>query len=373
MITILGGGPGGLALALILKRHGVDCVVYEADVSASARHQGGMLNINEDTGQKAIKLAGLYDKFQARVLTGADGVRLRGRDGRLLLDQVGDGSRPEIDRGSLRALFLDALAPDVVRWNMRAMHVARDAMGFRVHFADGSTHHAPILIGADGSWSRARPLLTAVKPAYSGVKFVEYRYLHSDREYPEVADLIGHGLFFALEDERGFAGHREPESELCVYAAAKVPEAWGCPSVTRQQVLDLFAGWHPAFHRALQRSDGEPVVRPLYALPVGHRWERVSGVTLLGDAAHVMSPFAGEGVNLALADAADLAEALLAHPADTEAAFAAYEAKMFPRAAETAAESARNLEIAFSANGGQRFLDMFSSHSPGSSPPHGPS
>jgi 2-polyprenyl-6-methoxyphenol hydroxylase-like FAD-dependent oxidoreductase len=362
MITILGGGPGGLALARILEHHGVDCVVYEADLSAAARHQGGMLNINEDTGQKAIRLAGLYDEFRACVLTGADGVRLRGRDGRLLLDQMGDGSRPEIDRGRLRALFLQALTPDVVRWNMRVLHVDPDAKGFRVHFADGSTHHTQILVGADGTWSRARPLLTALKPAYSGVKFVEYRYLRSDREYPEVLDLIGHGLFFALADERGFAGHREPEFELCVYAAAKVPEAWGCPSVTRQQVIDLFPGWNPAFHRALQRSDGEPTVRPLYALPVGHRWERVPGVTLLGDAAHVMSPFAGEGVNLALADAADLAEALLAHPADTEAAFAAYEAKMFPRAAESAAESAANLEIAFAADGGQRFLEMFSDH-----------
>jgi 2-polyprenyl-6-methoxyphenol hydroxylase-like FAD-dependent oxidoreductase len=371
-ITILGGGPGGLALAQILRRHGVDCVVYEADVSAAARHQGGMLNINEHTGQKAIRLAGLYDEFQACVLTGADGVRLRGRDGRLLLDQIGDGSRPEIDRGRLRALFLEALAPDVVRWNMRVLHVEHDASGFRVHFADGSTHQAQILVGADGTWSRARPLVSAAKPTYSGVKFVEYRYLHSDREYPEVLDLIGHGLFFALEDERGFSGHREPEFELCVYAAAKVPEAWGCPSVTRQQVIDLFPGWNSAFHRALQRSDGEPTVRPLYALPVGHSWERVPGVTLLGDAAHVMSPFAGEGVNLALADAADLAEALLAYPADTEAAFAAYEAKMFSRAAESAAESAANLEIAFSAAGGQRFLEMFSGHLRGSRQPPGP-
>ena len=115
MITILGGGPGGLALAHILKRHGVDCVVFEADVSATARHQGGMLNINEDTGQRAIGLAGLYDEFQARVMTGGDGVRIRGRDGRMLLDRMGDGRRPEIDRGSLRDLFLEALAPDVVR------------------------------------------------------------------------------------------------------------------------------------------------------------------------------------------------------------------------------------------------------------------
>lgn len=360
MITILGAGPGGLILAHILKRHGIGCVVFEADASPSSRHQGGMLNINEGTGQRALKLAGLYEAFEARVLTGSDGVRIRGRDGSLLLDRLGDGARPEIDRGSLRAVFLEAIDPRVVRWNMCATRVARQGQGFQIAFSDGSTHYAQTLIGADGTWSRVRPLLSAVQPSYSGVKFVEYRYLHSHREYPEVLDLIGDGLFFALEDERGFLGHREPDYELCLYAAAKLPEAWGREPVTRQQVLELFPGWHPAFQRALQRSDGEPLVRAIYALPVGHRWERAPGATLLGDAAHVMSPFAGEGVNLALADAADLAQALISYPADTEAAFAAYEAKMFSRAEECAAESATNMEIAFSANGGQRFFEMFS-------------
>lgn len=359
MITILGGGPGGLLLAAILGRRGVACEVFEADDSPTSRHQGGMLNLNEGTGLRAIERAGLSDALKRRVLVGGDGVRVRGRDGAVRFEHPGDGRRPEIDRGGLRALLLDALDPGVVRWGRRVAGVSRDGDGFALRFADGAEHRAQTLVGADGAWSRARPLLTAERPSYCGVTFVELRYLHADRAHPEVLAMIGDGLFFALDDERGVMGHREPDHELCVYAAAKVPEGWGRGGVTRAELVALFEGWHPMFLRALAQSDGELVARPLYALPVGHRWARSQGVTLLGDAAHVMSPFAGEGVNLALTDAADLADALLAHPADREAALADYEATMFARAAESAAESAANLEVAFSPGGGERFVEMF--------------
>ena len=86
--------------------------------------------------------------------------------------------------------------------------------------------------------------------------------------------------------------------------------------------------------------------RPLYHIALDHRWDHVDGVTILGDAAHLMSPFAGEGANLALYDGAELARELAAHP-DAETAFAAYERRLFPRSGEIAARSARNLETLF--------------------------
>lgn len=133
-------------------------------------------------------------------------------------------------------------------------------------------------------------------------------------------------------------------------------------SATRAGLAQLamrFSEWARHLTAFITDGDAVPVLRPIYALPVGYRWDRVPGFTLLGDAAHLMSPFAGEGANLALHDASELAKVLLAHPQDVEAALAAYEAGLFPRSSEVAQASEENLARFFGGAAPGSVVDLF--------------
>ncbi|MEV6842128.1 NAD(P)/FAD-dependent oxidoreductase [Actinoplanes sp. NPDC051411] len=362
MITIVGAGLGGLTLARVLGVHGVETVVYDLDASPAARHQGGMLDMHEESGQMALRAAGLFAEFQSAVLPGGDASRVLDKHGAVLLDQPGDGRRPEIDRGVLRDLLLHSLPEGTVRWGARVTGVRPTSGGYELTFAGGPTETTELLVGADGAWSRVRPLLTGDQPVYAGLSFVEIRVPRARADHPRLADVVGDGMLFALDDERGFLAHRESDDELCVYVAIKKPAEWATGGeVSRESLLALFPDWHADLRSLVSESEGALIPRPIYALPIGQRWPRVPGVTLVGDAAHLMSPFAGEGANLAMQDAAELARAIVAHPADLEAALGAYESAMFPRARGAAEESMRNLVDLFQPGAGRRLADFFSS------------
>ncbi|WP_394840521.1 FAD-dependent monooxygenase [Pendulispora brunnea] len=354
-ITIIGAGLGGLVLARVLHVRGIAATVYEADASADARAQGGMLDIHDYNGQLALKAAGLFDEFRRIVHEGGEATRVVNPHGTVLLDQPDDGRgrRPEVHRGDLRRILLDSLPCGTVQWGRKVtgIHPLDDGQ-HELTFADGSTAMASLVVGADGAWSRVRPRLSDAKPEYVGTSFIETYLFDADARHPASAKIVGAGAMLALAPGKGIVAHREANGVLHTYVALTKPKDWiasidfADPKAAKARIAAEFEGWAPELTALITNGETDPVPRMIHALPPEHRWERVPGVTLLGDAAH-LNPPDGEGANLAMYDGAELGKALAAHQGDLETALAEYEKTMFIRSAYAAADAAKTHALCF--------------------------
>ncbi|MFE7316931.1 FAD-dependent oxidoreductase [Streptomyces sp. NPDC057555] len=361
-IAIIGAGPGGLLCARILQRHGVPVTVYERDLGPVGSTPAGLLELRAAGGRAALRAAGLENEFRAAARPAGLEARLLDCSGTVLhCDAPEPGTteeRPEIDRRALRRLLVDSLAPGTIRWGryLRTLH-PRGGGRHQAVFDDGDTATFDLVVGADGSWSRVRPRLSDATPHYSGVTFVETGLDDVDACHPDVARLVGHGTMLALSGGKGLIARRDAGGRVRVHAAFRGAEDWARTAgvsatdteAVRAVLLAAFDGWHDRLLALLRDSDGRFVNRPLYALPVPHTWPHTPGLTLLGDAAHLMTPLSGRGADLALQDGCELARQLAeAHTwqIDPDHAVRAYETALFPRSTAAAEAAARDLDAA---------------------------
>ncbi|MFI7501680.1 FAD-dependent oxidoreductase [Streptomyces sp. NPDC049687] len=366
-IAIVGAGLGGLTLARVLHVHGIRATVYEADPSAKSRTQGGQLDIHEDDGQRALADAGLTDEFRAIIHEGAEAARVLDQHGKLLFDAPDDGTarRPEVLRGDLRGILLDSLPDQTVQWGHKVTGVRPLGNGrHELTFTDGSTVTSGLLVGADGAWSRIRPLLSDAEPAYTGTTFIDTYLYDADERHTATAEAVGAGAMYALSPGKGIIAHREAGNILHTYIGLNRSAEWIADidftdaTAARSRIAAEFEGWAPELTTLITDGETAPVARMIHTLPDGHRWDRVPGVTLLGDAAHLMPP-SGEGANLAMFDGAELGKAIAAHPDDFEAALTAYEEALFPRTEPLYTEAHDMLDLCFGDRAPFGFLDFF--------------
>jgi 2-polyprenyl-6-methoxyphenol hydroxylase-like FAD-dependent oxidoreductase len=366
-VTIVGAGLGGLTLARVLHVRGVPATIYEAEPSADTRTQGGQLDIHEHNGQLALEAAGLTAEFRAIIHEGGEASRVLDQHAVALLEEPDDGTggRPEVLRGDLRRILLDSLPDEMIRWGRKVTGAAPLGDGrHELTFDDASTVTTGLLVGADGAWSKIRPLLSGAKPEYVGTSFIETYLYGADERHPAAAEAVGSGAMLALAPGKGIVAHREPEDILHTYVELNRPAEWiagidfADAAAATARVAAEFEGWAPELTALITDGETAPVPRPIYALPNGHRWDRVPGVTLLGDAAHLMPP-SGEGANLAMFDGAELGKAIAAHPGDAETALAAYEEALFPRSESEAVDAYELLDLCLGDRAPFGLIDFF--------------
>lgn len=354
-IAIIGAGPGGCMLARLLHQSSIPCTVFEGETSINYRSQGGTLDLRSTTGLAAVKSAGLWEKFQLHARY--DGESLLVTDKTLttwLRRKPGSKDKhsnlqeaPEIDRTVLRKMLIDSIPPGCVKWGWKLTSVRETASScLELCFASGEVVTGfDLIVGADGAWSKSRTLLSPDKPHYSGIGGWSMQISDAKMSAPEAYAFVNRGSVFSYSDGRGVMGQQLGDGSLNVSYYGPYPEDFKktCGfdtenlAVTKQYILKDLEAWVPQLRNLIESANDGLSWRSLYELPVGWTWPHQKGITLLGDAAHVMTPFSGIGVNTAFYDAMELAKQITAftkceEPVDLDSYIIRYEENMFEHA-----------------------------------------
>ncbi len=353
-IAIVGGGPGGLTLARLLQMRGAEVKIYERDSNRTARVQGTTLDLHQESGLAALKKADLLAAFKANYRPEAGILRIIDQSATIRLDGHAEGqidnfgdehARPEIDRGPLRDILLSSLQPDTMLWDRQYVSMTLVDDIWQLAFKNGTWASADLVIAADGAHSKIRPLITPIKPVYVGITAVEGAVYNAEIAAPRIHKLLKGGKIFAFGDNQSLFVSSKGDGSFSFFTGSHTDEDWvatsGIDFHNKAQVVawfkQEFAGWASVWMEMFENAEPHFIPRPQYCMPLDQSWTALPNLTMLGDAAHWMPPYAGEGVNMAMLDALALSECLTSEAfPDLQTAIAFYESAMRKRASAAA-------------------------------------
>ena len=318
-IAIIGGGIAGLATAIALRRIGIDAQVYER--APVLRELGAGLSLwrNALLALDAIGVGHVVRAFSAPYV----GAGLRRSDGRLLVSSaereiqrlIGEIGLV-IHRATLQRILVDALGREHVHLNRVCIALIESADGVTATFEDGTQVRTDALIGADGLHSVVRRyVLGHDEPRYAG--YTAWRGVTAfDHAQLKVGESWGPGQRFGQVPMAN--------GEVYWFATQNAPAGARATSSDKTRLMRLFGSWHAPIAALIESTADDAVLRnDIYDRAPARTWRR-GRVTLVGDAAHPMTPNLGQGACQALEDAVVLARAVKAAP-DVGAAWGTYE------------------------------------------------
>jgi salicylate hydroxylase len=349
-VAIAGGGIGGLVLALGLRERGVEVEVHEQ--AGELREIGAAVALSANAVRELERL-GLGPRLAA-LGTQPSALSIRRWDDGSSIVRAEMGERYHatfgapyygVHRAPLLELLADAVGSEHIVLGHRCVGVEQDADRAELRFENGDRAAADVVVGADGVHSVVRRAIGGDRPpVFSGT--VGYRGLVPRGDLPSLPDAMA--LQFWPGPRRHLLHYSIDGGEIVNFLAVVRVDAWTaegwmepCPV---QDVLDAFAGWHPAVTEMVGATE-EGARWALHDHDPLERWH-AGRTVLIGDAAHAMVPHQGQGANQTIEDAAALAHCLAgASAADPGPALAEFVALRRERTARVQAASRRTADL----------------------------